>query len=72
MRLLIAALFFFVSATAFSQQGSPEVQSLQSKLMQEINGGLQCTAQAIMLQQQVTKLTADLVAMKDKYEPKDK
>ena len=69
--LLIPALLIATSAFA-QQQATPEVQALQSRLLQELNASLQCTTQAITLQQQVNKLTADLKAMKDKYEPEKK
>ena len=61
-----------LASVASAQQAAPEVQALQGKLMQELNASLQCTTQAITLQQQVTKLTADLKAMKDKYETEKK
>ncbi len=70
MKKWLIILAVFITTPAFAQQqAAPEVQALQAKLMQELNNSLQCTTQAITLQQQVTKITADLKAMKDKYEP---
>ena len=73
MRKLLVTVAILIAAPALAQQqATPEVQALQSRVMQELNSSLQCTTQAITLQQQVTKLTADLKAMKDKYEPEQK
>ena len=73
MKKCLVILAVLIASPAFAQQSAtPEVQALQSKLMQELNNSLQCTAQTITLQQQVTKLTADFKAMKDKYEPEPK
>ena len=71
LSIALWALFIW-GAFAQQQQASPEVQALQARVLQELNGSLQCTTQAITLQQQVTKLTADLKEMKDKYEPEKK
>ena len=59
---LIALLFW--PSFAFAQQASPEMQALQTRVMQEINSNLQCSAANINIQQELAKLKAELEALK--------
>lgn len=58
---------------------SPELEAIGQKLMQEINAGIQCNANAIAgrnelekLQAEVKSALAELAALKAKYEPEEK
>ena len=74
MKVLLSALLMLITTSSLAQQQTqaPEVQALQAKLMQELNASLQCTTQAIALQQENTKLKAELDALKKPPEPPKK
>jgi hypothetical protein len=63
---------FLDSPIAYAQQPqqSPAEQALGSKLMQEINAGLQCTQNLISMQQQLAAAIKERDELKAKYEPK--
>jgi len=69
----LALVFLLLTSPALAQQApppSPEMQAMQSEVMQQLNAKLQCTMQAITLQQQVEKLQAELKALKEPAEKK--
>jgi hypothetical protein len=57
-------------AQQLAQSPAPETQALAQKLMAEINAGIQCSSNAIALQQQVSADKARIKELEDKYEPK--
>jgi len=63
--ILVALL---LASPALAQQ--PEIQALQSKLMQELNLNLQCTTEVIRLQARVKELEAMVPKPKDGSPPK--
>lgn len=66
--LIVAA----ISSVAVAQQQPAPEQALAQKLMAEINTGLQCTAAAITLQQQLIAAQAELKELKAKLpKPED-
>lgn len=58
----VTLLILGMVAPASAQQGSPEMQALQSKLLQEFNGGLVCTAEKIAVQDKLATAERDLAA----------
>lgn len=70
-RLLVVIIL--ASTPVFAQpKPSPELEAVGAKLMQEINAGIQCNANAIVGRQELEKLQAELKALKAKYEPEVK
>lgn len=51
---------------------SPELEAVGAKLMQEINAGIQCNANAIVGRGELEKAQAEVKRLKDKYEPEEK
>lgn len=74
MRFVTCLIACLIASPAFAQapQPSPEMMALQAKVMEEINSNISCKTQFIALQQKEAALTAQLKAMKDKYEPEKK
>ena len=69
--ILITTAAFVLTAPAVAQQ-APDSQALAAKLMEEINGGLQCRTALITGQQEQTKMQAEIKRLKEKYEPETK
>lgn len=65
----VVLLFDLLANAAFaqSQEASPTFQALSQRLMGEINTNLQCSTNLIELQAKLTKETAELTALKEKY-----
>lgn len=67
-------LFFFLLATvatAFAQQQpSPNEQAMGTKLMQEIQGGLNCSASLIGVQAELVKAQTRIKELESKPEEK--
>jgi len=73
MRILFALLLLGIQAFAQTpQQPSPEFEAIGAKLMQEINAGIQCNANAVAGRRELEKLQAEIKALKAKYEPEAK
>ena len=65
MKRLSLLLSLIVSPSLAQQQpASPEMQAMQARVMQEINGNLQCSAASIALQQEIARLRAENAALK--------
>lgn len=56
--------FCFSPSWAQGQKPSPELEAVGAKLMQEINAGIQCNANAIAGRQELEKLQAELKQVK--------
>jgi hypothetical protein len=71
-RFLLFGTLLFLPVSAFAQQAtsSPMEQALSVKLSNEVSMGLQCTASAITLQQNLQKAQERIKALEEKYEPK--
>lgn len=65
-RIAILALFF--AFPAWAQQQTPSEQALGTKLMQEIQGGLNCSASLIALQAELAKAQARIKEFETKAE----
>lgn len=65
IRIAFALVLLATPALAQQQPApSPEVQALQARVMQEINGNLQCSTAAITLQGENAKLKAEIEKLK--------
>lgn len=62
VRIGILASLLLLNASANAQQPppSPEVQAIGNRLLQEIQTGIQCSANAITLQQELEKARAEI------------
>lgn len=71
MRILIIALSLFVATAAMAQQQpAASEQALGAKLMQEIQGGLNCSANLISVQADLAKAQARIKELEPKPEEK--
>lgn len=71
MRTLIIGLSLFVATSAMAQQQQPPAaseQALGAKLMQEIQGGLNCSANLISVQADLAKANARIKELEPKTE----
>ena len=66
----LALAFVLCASPALAQQPAPEMEAMGAKLMQEINAGIQCNANAVAGRREIERLTAEVKALKEKYEPK--
>ena len=64
--------FVLLANAARAQEATPQIQSLSQRLMQEINGNLQCNASLIELQQKLAKADAELAALKEPTKKQDR
>lgn len=72
MRFLILVALLIPTAAAAQGQGTPGEQALGSKLMQEIQSGLNCSTALITAQADLAKAQAALKALQEKVEkPKE-
>lgn len=72
MRVVILALSLLIATSALAQQQTPSEQALGTKLMQEIQGGLNCSASLITAQAELTKAQARIKELEAKAEkPKE-
>lgn len=72
VRVFIIVLSLFAATTALAQQQqSPNEQALGTKLMQEIQGGLNCSASLIGMQADLTKANARIKELEQKDKPVD-
>lgn len=73
-KIVVAVAVVLSPVGAIAQSVAPQAteQALGQKLMQEINAGLQCSAQAMTLKQDLDKATAEVTQLKAKYETKPK
>lgn len=69
MRIFIIAIALLASTSAFAQQQTPSEQALGTKLLQEIQGGLNCSASLISVQAELAKATARIKELEPKPEP---
>lgn len=72
------ALYLVLLTTASFAQNAPSVpgtaglqRALGTKLMAEINSGLECSASLNNAMDENTQLKAEIMRLKDKYEPKE-
>lgn len=71
MRAFIIALALLASSAAFAQQQqTPGEQALGAKLMQELQGGLNCSANLIGAQAELAKAQARIKELEAKVEEK--
>lgn len=70
LKLIIASAL--LATPAFAQQQSPEMEALGAKLIQEINAGVQCNANAVAGRREIERLMSEVKALKAKYEPEKK
>ena len=71
MRKLLIVIFLFSAVPAFAQnQPAPNEQALGAKLMQEIQGGLNCSASLIGVQAELVKAQARIKELEAKAEEK--
>lgn len=68
MRAFIIGLSLFAVTPALAQQQTPSEQALGTKLMQEIQGGLNCSAGLIALQAELAKAQARIKEIETKAE----
>lgn len=69
----IVVLLLLLITPAFAQQAqTPSEQALSSKLLAEINAGLQCSATLLTERAELQKAHARIKELEDKYEPKSK
>lgn len=72
MRVVILALSLLIATSALAQQQTPSEQALGTKLMQEIQGGLNCSASLITAQAELTKAQARIKELEAKTDkPKE-
>lgn len=69
MRLLFAVILF--AGPALAADPSPMEQTLGTKLMQELNLSLTCSASLIVMQQQLTSTQGRVKELEAKYEQKE-
>lgn len=73
MRAFIIGLALLTATSALAQQQTPSEQALGAKLMQEIQGGLNCSASLIGVQAELAKANAKIKELeKPKDEPEKK
>lgn len=70
MRAFIIALALLASSAAFAQQQTPGEQALGTKLMQELQSGLNCSANLIGAQAELAKAQARIKELEAKVEEK--
>lgn len=70
MRTFIIATALLASTSAFAQQQTPSEQALGAKLLQEIQGGLNCSASLISVQADLAKANARIKEIESKPEEK--
>jgi hypothetical protein len=69
VKKIIAAIFIVLTTVAFAQQQqTPSEQALGVKLMQEIQGGLNCSANLIGVQVELAKAQARIKELEPKKE----
>lgn len=68
--ILIAAIFLPVSALAQQQASTPSEQAMGTKLLQEIQIGLNCSADLILLRSELAKEQARIKELEAKDKPK--
>lgn len=73
MRVFIIVLSLLTATSALAQAvGTPSEQAMGTKLMQEIQGGLNCSASLITAQAELTKAQARIKELEAKAEkPKE-
>lgn len=72
MKVFIIALSLFIATSALAQQQTPSEQALGTKLMQEIQGGLNCSASLISAQAELAKAQARIKELQPKVDkPKE-
>jgi len=69
MRIIAVLLLLITPALA---QQSPSEQALSSKLLAEINAGLQCSTTLLSERAELQKAQARIKELEEKYEPKGK
>ena len=67
----IVAFLLLLMTPALAQQ-SPSEQALSSKLLAEINAGLQCNTTLLTERAELQKAQARVKELEEKYEPKGK
>jgi hypothetical protein len=70
VKALIIGLSLLATTAALAQQQTPNEQALGTKLMQEIQGGLNCSASLITLQAELAKAQARVKELEAKAEEK--
>lgn len=68
MKIFIVGLSLVAATPVLAQQQTPSEQALGTKLMQEIQGGLNCSASLIALQAELTKAQARIKELEPKAE----
>lgn len=66
MRALIVGLSLFAATSAMAQQSTPGEQALGTKLMQEIQSGLNCSTSLITAQADLAKANARIKELETK------